>query len=81
MKTLNTFVSAIIGCVLISAFPSLVGVFNGIVSSAEGIKICAITAVIKIYKLVIKKKKKIHDKIVLLAKTELNTIAVLISAA
>ena len=56
LKTLNTFVSAIIGCVLISAFPSLVGV-NGIVSSAKGIKICAITAVIKIYKSVIKKKE------------------------
>ena len=57
LKTLNTFVSAIIGCVLISAFPSLVGVFNGIVSSGKGIKICEITAVIKIYKSVIKKKE------------------------
>ena len=38
-----------------------------------GLKICAITAAIKRYKLIIKKKKK-HDKIVLLAKSKLNSI-------
>ena len=48
-------------------------------SSALGLKICAITAAIEKYKSVIKKKKKKHDKIVLLAKSKLNSIEVLIS--
>ena len=48
-------------------------------SSAIGLKICAITAGIKKYKSIIKKKKKKHDKIVLLAKSKLNSIEVLIS--
>ena len=39
------------------------------------------TAGIKNYKLTIKKKKKKHDKIVFLAKTNLNTIEDLISKA
>ena len=39
------------------------------------------TAGIKNYKLTIKKKKKKHDKIVFLAKTNLNTIEDLISEA
>ena len=46
-----------------------------------GLKICAITAVIKKYKAILKKKKKKHDKIVLLAKTKLNSIEVLICKA
>ena len=50
-------------------------------SSAAGIKICTITAGIKKYKSIITKKRKKHDKIVLLAKTKLNTIEVLISKA
>ena len=45
-----------------------------------GIKICAVTVGIKKYKPIIKKKKK-HDKIVLLGKDKLNTIEVLISKA
>ena len=48
-------------------------------SSAVRIKICAITAGIKKYKPVIKKKKKKQDKIVLLGEDKLNTIEVLIS--
>ena len=40
---------------------------------------CAITAGIKKYKSIIKKKK--HDKVVLLTKSKLNTIEVLISKA
>ena len=48
-------------------------------SSAIGLKICAITAGIKQYKSIIKKKK--HEKIVLLAETKLNSIEVLISKA
>ena len=53
----------------------------GITSSWIGLKICAITAGIKNYKSMIKKKKKKHDKIVLLAKSKLNSIGVLISKA
>ena len=42
-------------------------------------KICAITAGIKKYKSITKKKKKTHDETVLSGKEKLNTIAVLIS--
>ena len=49
-------------------------------SSAVVIKIFAITAGIKKYKSIIKKKKN-RDKIVLLEKDKLNTIEVLISKA
>ena len=66
--------SAITGCVSISAFASLVGIPIGIASSTIGIKICVITAGIKRYKSIIKKKKKKDDKIVLLAKSALNSI-------
>ena len=73
--------STITGCISISAFASLIGIPIGITSSAIGLKICAITAGIKKYKSIIKKKKKKHDKIVLLAKSKLNSIEVLISKA
>ena len=53
----------------------------GITSSATGLKICAVAAGIKNYNSTIKKKKKKHDKIVLLAKSKLNSIEVLISKA
>ena len=73
--------STITACVSISEFASLVCVPVGIKSSAIEIKTCAITAGIKKCKSIIKKKKKKHDKIVLLGKSKLNTIAVLISKA
>ena len=73
--------SAVTGCVSISAFSSLVGLPIGTASSAVALKICAITAGIKKYKSIIKKKRKKHDKIVLLVKTKLKTIQVLISRA
>ena len=60
--------SIITGCVSISAFASLVCVLVGITSFAVRLKICAITAGIKNYKSVIKKKKKKYDKIMLLEK-------------
>ena len=50
-----------------------------ITSSAIGLNNCAITAGIKKFKSMIKKKKRKHDKIVLLAKSKLNSIEVLIS--
>ena len=49
--------------------------------SAMLLKICAITAAIKKYKSIIKKKKKKHNQIVLLTKSKLNSIEVLISKA
>ena len=69
--------STITGCISISAFASLAGIPIGITSSAIGLKICAITEAIKNYKSIIKKKKKKNDKIVLVAKSKLNSIEVL----
>ena len=74
-------ISTITGCVSISAFASLVCIPIGIMSSAIGLKMCAIAAGIKRYDSIIKKKTKKHDKIVLLAKSKLNGIEVLISKA
>ena len=73
--------STVTGCASISAFASLVCVPVGIRSSAVGIYICAITPGIKKYKSIIKKKKKRHDKTVLLGKDTLNTVEVLFSKA
>ena len=67
-------ISTITGCVIISAFASLVGIPIGITSSAIGLKVCVVTAGMKKYKSINKKKKKTHDKIVLLAKSKLNSI-------
>ena len=64
--------STITGCISVSVFASLFGVPIGITSSAIELKIFAITAGIKKYKLIIKRKKKKHDKIVLLEKSKLN---------
>ena len=61
----------------ISAFASLLDTTIGITSYAIELIISAITAEIKKYKSLIKKKK--HDKIILLAKSELNSIKILIS--
>ena len=54
----GSYNSTITGCVSISAFSSLAGIPVGITSSAIGLKICAITAGIKRYKSIIKKKRK-----------------------
>ena len=71
--------STVTGCVSVSAFASLVCVSVGVTSSAIGMKICTMFAGIKKCKEIIKKKKKKHDKIVLLGKVKLHTIEVLIS--
>ena len=63
----------------ISAFASLVGVPIGTTGSVIGLKICTISAGIKKYKSIIKKKKKKYDKIVFLARSKLNSVEVLIS--
>ena len=61
------FASTVNGHVSISVFASLIGVPVGILSSAIGLKMCALTAGSKKYKSIIKKKKKKHDKIMLFA--------------
>ena len=73
--------STITGCISIYAFASLVVIPIGITSSAIGLKICAIPAAIKKCKSIITRKKKKHNKIVLLAKFKLNSKEVLISKA
>ena len=50
--------STINGCISVSALASLIGIPTGITSSAIGLIICAITAGIKNYKPIIKKKEK-----------------------
>ena len=73
-----TLGSTITGCFSISAFASLIGISIGTTSSAIGLKIWAITPVIKKYDSIIKKKKK-TNKIVLLAKSKLDRKEILIS--
>ena len=79
IEELLILVSTVTGCVSISAFASLVWVPVGITSSAVEIKICEITGRIKKYNLLIRKKKKKHDKIVLLWIDKLINIEILIS--
>ena len=74
-------ISAITGCVSISAFPSLVGIPIGITSSAIGLKNCIITGKIKKYKSINQENKKKHDETISLAKSKLNSIEVSISKA
>ena len=81
MEHLLILASTYTGYVLISTRASLVCAPVGITSSAVGIEICAITSKIKNYKSIVRKKKKKHDKILLLGKDKLNTIEVLITKA
>ena len=53
----------------------------GITSSAVGLKMCVVTAGIRKYKSIIKKKRKQHNPIVLLSKAKLNTIEILMYKA
>ena len=79
IEDLIILVSTVTGCVLISAFASLVGIPLKVASSAVAIRTFAITARIKKYKSIINKKKKKHNKIALLAKTKLNSVEVSVS--
>ena len=74
-------ISTIVGCISISLFASLVSIWIGITNSAIGLKICVITLGIKKYNSINKKNKKKHNEIILLAKSQLNSIEVLISKA
>ena len=62
--------STVTGCVSISVFALLVWLTVDITSFAVELKAFVITAVIKRYKSIVKKKKKTHDKIVLLGKLD-----------
>ena len=62
--------STIVGCISIFAFASFLDIPIGIMKSAIGSNICAITAEIKKYKSITKKKKQ--DKIALLAISNIN---------
>ena len=64
----------IAGCISISTFAFLLGI-------PIGLNICAIAAGINKQKTIIQKMKKKYDKIVLLAKSKLNSVEVLISKA
>ena len=82
VEHLINLAAVVTGCISISTFASLVGIPIGITSCAAGFEIWAVTAGgTKRYKTIIKRKRKEHDKIVLLAKSKLNTIKVLISKA
>ena len=73
--------SSIAEYISVSAFAYFTGIPIEITSSAIRLKICAIAAVIKKSKSIIKKKKNKNDKIVLLSKSILNSIGVLIPMA
>ena len=64
IEQLLILVSTITGFISIFNFAFLVGIPVGVGSSATGLKVCTITAVIKTYKSMIKKKIKKHDKTV-----------------
>ena len=70
------FASVVSGYISISASASLISVTVGIASYALGLKVFEITAGIKNYKSIIKKKRKKHKKIVLLEKIKLSNIKV-----
>ena len=73
-------ISIINGCISISNFASLVGISIRITSYAIELKTCVVTARMKKYKSIIKKKKSLM-KMVLLAKSKLNRIEILIYKA
>ena len=74
-------VSTVTDCVSVFAFASLVCVPVGISSPAVGIKVFAITSGIKKCKSIIRKKKKKHDRIVLLGRPKLDTFEILLLKA
>ena len=79
--TLNHFEHYLILASTVFAFAYSLVIPTEITSSAIGLKICAIAPGTKKCKSMIKKKKKKHDKIVLIAKSKLNSIKMLISNA
>ena len=76
IEFLLILIPTITECVSISLFPSLICIPIWITSSAIGLKICVITARLKTYISIIKKKKKKHYKMLSLAKSKLNSVKV-----
>ena len=74
IEQLSILASAVTGCVLVSALASLLSFPIGITYTAVGLKIYKITVEVENHKSIIRKKRKKHDKIVLLANFELNPI-------
>ena len=62
------------------AFTSLLGISIGIMGSTIELKFFAVAAGIKKCKSIIKKQRKKHDKIVLLAKSKFNSIILIFKA-
>ena len=81
VKHIRGLSSTFSGCISVPAFALLVQIPLGITSSEIVLKICAMTAEFKKYKSIIKKRKKKHNKILLLANSKLNVIKVLMSKA
>ena len=81
IEHLLILISTVTGCVFVSASASLVGIPIETTSAATGKKIYVIILGIKNYNSIIKKKKKKHDQILLLAQSKLNIGDFLISKA
>ena len=67
-------ISTITRCVSVSTFACLVGISIGTTSSAIGLKVCVTTSGVKKHNSTIKKKRKTHDKMVMIAKYWLSSI-------
>ena len=68
LKIFLALVFAVTICIYISPLASLIDIFKGILTSTIGLNIWTIIANIEKYKLIVKKKKKKYDEIILLAK-------------
>ena len=79
IEHLLVLLSSVTGCASVSSFPSLVGNPTGVECSTVALRTCLITAEIKKFKSIIKKKRRNQNKKVLLATAKLKTMEVLIS--
>lgn len=79
IEHLLVLLSSVTGCASVSSFPSLVGNPTGVEYSIVALKTCLITAEIKNFKSIIKKKRRNQNKKVFLATAKLKTMEVLIS--
>ena len=73
--------SATSGGISIIYFTSVIGIFAGIASASVTLIFSLTTGIIKKLLKVKRKKKKKHNKIVMLAKSKLNSIETLMSQA
>ena len=75
------FLSTTTGGVSIISFTSVIGAPVGIASASSTLIFSLITGIIKKLLNILRKKKKKHDKILMLAKSKFNNIEILISQA